>query len=76
MTPWWDRVFPSGRDLTEIDAERYILIVRNWGRRQYKALKELEDSYKCGFGCGELGYPEVYMGNGALYCGSCMDEKK
>jgi len=76
MTPWQERVFPSGYDLTEIDAERYILLVRNWGKRQYKALKKLEDSYKCEFGCGELGYPEIYMGGGVLYCGDCRDEKK
>ena len=76
MTPWQERVFPSGSDLTEIDAERYISLIRNWGRKQYKALKKLEDSYKCEFGCGELGYSEIYMGGGVLYCGDCMDEKK
>ena len=46
MTPWWERVFPSGYDLTEIDAERYILIVRNWGRRQYKELNKLKKQRK------------------------------
>ena len=27
MTPWEERVFPSYRDLIEIDAERYILLI-------------------------------------------------
>ena len=40
MTPWWERVFPEGSHLTKIDAERYILIVRNWGRRLYKELNK------------------------------------
>ena len=42
MTPWWERVFPEDRHLTKIDAERYILVVRNWGRRLYNKLKEKE----------------------------------
>tara|TARA_Y100000310_G_scaffold203443_1_gene203670 strand:- start:320 stop:547 length:228 start_codon:yes stop_codon:yes gene_type:complete len=40
MTPWWERVFPEDRHLTKIDAERYILVVRNWGRRLYKKLNK------------------------------------
>ena len=37
---------------------------------------ELLGYYQCQFGCGELGYPIVYMGDGALYCGSCMSEEE
>ena len=79
MTPCWERVFPKGSDLTEIDAERYILIVRNWGRRQYKKLdqitKELDElleASECQWECGEQGYPIIYMDEPAYYCGSCM----
>jgi len=39
MTPWEERVFPNYRDLIEIDAERYILLIKSWGRRLYKELK-------------------------------------
>ena len=81
MTPWWERVFPSGRDLTEIDAERYILIVRNWGRRQYKKLEkstnerdELLDLTKCEW-CDEQGSPSEYMGSYVNYCGQCLNKK-
>jgi len=40
MTPCWKRVFPEDRHLKEIDAERYILLIRNWGNRLYKKLNK------------------------------------
>ena len=39
ITPWRERVFPSYSDLIEIDIERYVSLIRNWGYRLYKELK-------------------------------------
>lgn len=75
MTPWEERVFPNHKDLIEIDAERYILLIKSWGRKLYKELKKVPPHRQCGW-CKEEGYPIVYMGDGALYCGSCMDDEK
>jgi|TARA_Y100000310_G_scaffold275513_1_gene292086 hypothetical protein len=43
MTPEWDRVFPDDRDMLEIEVDRYILLVRNWGQRLHKKLKRIEE---------------------------------
>ena len=42
-TPCLERVFPDDRELKEIDIERYVLLVRNWGRRLYKELQAITD---------------------------------
>jgi len=36
-------VFPEDRDMVEIDVERYVLLVRNWGRRLQDELEEMEE---------------------------------
>ena len=41
ITPWRERVFPSHSDLTEIDIERYVSLIRNWGYRLYKELEKV-----------------------------------
>jgi hypothetical protein len=38
----WTRVFPDGDELVEIDVERYVLLITNWGIRQHKRFKELD----------------------------------
>ena len=40
VTPWRERVFPDHCDLVKIDAEEYILMIRNWGYRLYKQLEK------------------------------------
>ena len=43
VTPWLERVFPDDRELREIDIERYVLLVRNWGKRLYKELQTIKE---------------------------------
>ena len=43
ITPWLERVFPDDRELKEIDIERYVLLVRNWGKRLYKELQTIKE---------------------------------
>jgi len=42
QSPMYTRVFPDGDELVEIDVERYVLLIRNWGIRQHKRFKELD----------------------------------
>ena len=43
-TPMWDRVFPDGVDLVEIDDERYILLLRNWAIRRNELLMKFREA--------------------------------
>ena len=43
-TPDGERVFPEDRDMVEIDVERYILLVRNWGRRLQDELERIKET--------------------------------
>ena len=43
ITHWQEREFPDGRELKEIDIERYVLLVRNWGKRLYKELQTIKE---------------------------------
>jgi len=42
-TPEGERVFPDDREIKEIDIERYVLLVRNWGKRLHKELQTITE---------------------------------
>ena len=42
---------------------------------QKREIEKVPEHRQCQWGCGTEGFPVVFMGAAALYCGDCMEKE-